>query len=54
MDIQGILKREINLPKDRSFFLFGARQVRKPSLIKALFNAESTKRYNLRASLPKT
>ncbi len=42
-----MLKRELNLPKNKSFFIFGARQVGKTSLVKTLFNPKTTKYYNL-------
>ncbi len=42
-----MLSRELNLPKNKSFFLFGARQVGKTSLIKTLFNPKTTRYYNL-------
>jgi len=52
MDIQSNIGREVNLPKNHSFFLFGARQTGKTSLIHTLFpqSASSTtiiQEYNL-------
>jgi hypothetical protein len=38
MDIQSMLRRELNLPKNKSFFLFMARQTGKTSLVKAAFD----------------
>jgi len=47
MDIPSMLIRELKLPKTMSFFLFGARQVGKTSLVKTLFDPKTTKYYNL-------
>lgn len=42
-----MLTREINLPKLHSFFLFGARQTGKTTLLNEVFEPISTKTYNL-------
>jgi predicted AAA+ superfamily ATPase len=47
MDIRSYLRRELNLPQSHSFFLFGARQTGKTSLIRELFEAEKVADYNL-------
>lgn len=47
MDFQSLLRREINLPNQHSFFLFGARQTGKTSLIQESFNKSATRSYNL-------
>ncbi|MCG2724638.1 MAG: ATP-binding protein [Elusimicrobia bacterium] len=41
-----MLKRMINLPKDRSFFLFGPRQTGKTTLLKQLFKSEESIYYD--------
>jgi predicted AAA+ superfamily ATPase len=47
MDFQRYIKRELSLPKEQSFFLFGARQTGKTSLVKASFPEKSVQEYNL-------
>ena len=47
MDIQSMLSRELKLPKNKSFFLFGARQSGKTSLIEERFSVEQRHSYNL-------
>lgn len=42
-----MVHRTIKLPKDRSFFLFGPRQVGKSSLLKTLFSSDTTALYDL-------
>ncbi len=47
MDILSNLNREINLPKSQHFFLFGARQTGKTTLIREVFGSSKLKEYNL-------
>lgn len=42
-----MINRQINLPKEHSFFLFGPRQTGKTTLLKALFNPSTTFTYDL-------
>lgn len=42
-----MLTRSVNLPKNHSFFLFGARQTGKTTLLGRVFSAEMTKTYSL-------
>ncbi len=42
-----MLNRSINLPKTNTFFLFGARQTGKTTLLRKCFSADSTKIFNL-------
>lgn len=42
-----MLDRDIRLPQDQSFFLFGARQTGKTTLLSRVFPAESTTNYSL-------
>ena len=47
MDILSIIGRELKLSKSKSFFLLGARQTGKTTLIRASFRGDSTAEYNL-------